>query len=108
MNLLSRESNCRFMRQTVLGILVLLASHMCQSAGQATTSRSSASDRIQAHFAAVQQAQQRNDYATAELEYQTVLVDAPDFANQSNPTADEHSDLQSTNRTQAWRAARIH
>jgi hypothetical protein len=40
--------------------------------------------RIQAHFAAAQQAQQRNDYATAELEYQTVLVDAPDFANQSS------------------------
>jgi tetratricopeptide (TPR) repeat protein len=80
MNLLSRESNGRFVRQTLLGILVLLACQMCLSAEQATTSRSSAHDRIQAHFAAAHQAQQRNDYATAELEYQTVLVDAPDFA----------------------------
>ena len=59
---------------------MLVARHWCQSTGQTSTSRGSASDRIQNHFAAAQQAQQRSDYATAEREYQAVLVEAPGFA----------------------------
>jgi tetratricopeptide (TPR) repeat protein len=59
---------------------MLLTVCWSQSPEQAPTTRSSPSLTVQAHFAAAQQAQQRNDYATAELEYQTVLVDAPDFA----------------------------
>ncbi len=42
--------------------------------------RSSPSLTVQAHFAAAQQAQKRGDYATAEREYQAVLIEAPDFA----------------------------
>ena len=36
--------------------------------------------KAQARFAAAQQAKQRGDYATAEREYQAVLVEAPEFA----------------------------
>ena len=68
------------MRRTLLAVLMLMASHWCQSTGQTTPSRGPASDRIQNHFAAAQQAQQRDDYATAEREYQAVLVEAPGFA----------------------------
>ena len=68
------------MGRTLLAVLMLVACHWCQSTGQTTTSRGPASDRIQNHFAAAQQAQQRNDYATAEREYQAVLVEAPGFA----------------------------
>jgi len=67
-------------RRTLLAVLMLMASHWCQSTGQTTPSRGPASDRIQNHFAAAQQAQQRDDYATAEREYQAVLVEAPGFA----------------------------
>jgi tetratricopeptide (TPR) repeat protein len=80
MNLLPIEPNSRFLRRILLGVLVLLASHLCQSAGQTPTSRSAPNDRIQTHFAAAQQAQQQNDYATAEREYQAVLSESPDFA----------------------------
>ena len=68
------------MGRTLLAVLMLVACHWCQSTGQTTTSRGPASDRIQNHFAAAQQAQQRNEYATAEREYQAVLVEAPGFA----------------------------
>jgi hypothetical protein len=52
----------------------------CQSVEQAPTTRSALSMTVQAHFAAAQQAKQRGDYATAEREYQAVLVEAPEFA----------------------------
>ncbi len=68
------------MGRTLLGVLMLMASHRCQAAGQSTASRGPVSGRIQNHFAAAQQAQQRNDYATAEREYQAVLIEAPGFA----------------------------
>jgi len=66
--------------RTLLGVFMVLASLSCQSTGQTTTSRGPVSERIQNHFAAAQQAQQSNDYATAEREYQAVLVEAPNFA----------------------------
>ena len=72
----SKRIRC-FVGRTLLGVLMLMASHRCQAAGQTTASRGPASDRIQNHFAAAQQAQQSNDYATAEREYQAVLIEAP-------------------------------
>ena len=35
---------------------------------------------MQSHFAAAQQAQRQNDYATAEKEYKSVIALAPEFA----------------------------
>jgi Tfp pilus assembly protein PilF len=66
--------------RTLLAVVMLVASHWCQSTGQSTTSRGPASDRIQNHFAAAQLAEQRDDYAAAEREYQAVLIEAPGFA----------------------------
>ncbi len=68
------------MGRTLLAVVMLVASHWCQSTGQSTTSRGPASGRIQNHFAAAQLAQQRDDYAAAEREYQAVLIEAPGFA----------------------------
>ena len=68
------------MGRTLLTVLMLVASHWGQSTGHTTPSRGPASGRIQNHFAAAQQAQQHNDYATAEREYQAVLIEAPGFA----------------------------
>ena len=79
-NLLSIEPNSRFLRRTLLGVLALLASLLCQSAAQTSRSRVAPNDRTEAHFAAAQQAQQQNDYGTAEREYQAVLTEAPGFA----------------------------
>ncbi len=59
---------------------MLLTVCWSQSAEQAPPTRSSPSLTVQAHFAAAQQAQKRGDYATAEREYQAVLIEAPDFA----------------------------
>ena len=80
MNLLPLGPTGRFLRRTQLGVLVLLASHLCQSTGQTPASGVAPHDRIQTHFAAAQQAQQHNDYGTAEREYQAVLSEAPEFA----------------------------
>lgn len=80
MNLLSIEPTSRFLRRTLLGVLALLASFLCQSAAQTPTSRITPNDQIQTHFAAAQQAQRQNDYGTAEREYQAVLGEAPEFA----------------------------
>jgi tetratricopeptide (TPR) repeat protein len=66
--------------RTALGVLLMLAGCLCQSAAQAASSPNSSSQAVQDHFAAAQQAQQQGDYATAENEYKTILTIAPDFA----------------------------
>ncbi len=59
---------------------MLLTVSWSQSAEQAAVPRSSPNETVQAHFAAAQQAQNHGDYATAEREYEAVLIEAPDFA----------------------------
>jgi tetratricopeptide (TPR) repeat protein len=58
----------------------LTAACVCELAGQVIESPLSTDSTIHAHFAAAQQAQERNDYATAEREYKAVLVLTPGFA----------------------------
>lgn len=70
-----RSPGCR----TLVGVLLLLAGCLWQSAAQAPLS-SSYNQTVRDHFAAAQQAQQRGDYATAESEYRAILTIAPDFA----------------------------
>jgi len=51
-----------------------------QSPEKVPTRSSVLSTKVQAHFAAAEQAKQRGDYATAEREYRAVLVEMPGFA----------------------------
>ena len=76
MTLLSSGRISCFVGRTLLAALMLVSTHWRQSTGQTTTPRGPASDRIQTHFAAAQRAQQGNDYATAEREYQAVLIES--------------------------------
>lgn len=55
----------------------VLAASFAANALEASPSQSSA---IESHFAAAQEAQRDQDYATAEREYQAVIAIAPDFA----------------------------
>lgn len=66
--------------RALLTILVLLTATSRGLPGQDVPSHAAADPVIQSHFAAAQQAQRSNDYATAEREYRTVLSLAPDFA----------------------------
>src|SRR5579864_4552785 len=80
MNPFSGEPNKFIVRQTLFAVLILINLGWSQSAEHAPTTGSALSATVQAHFAAAQQAKQRGDYATAEREYQAVLVEAPGFA----------------------------
>lgn len=81
MNRLSSGPNRFTIRlPALLSILVLLAGCWCELAGQAAALHPFTGSKVQAHFAAAQQAQERNDYTTAEREYQAVLAVAPAFA----------------------------
>jgi predicted Zn-dependent protease len=59
---------------------MLLTVCWSQSAEQTPTTSGALGMTVQTHFAAAQQAKQHGDYATAEREYQAVLVEAPGFA----------------------------
>ena len=59
---------------------MLLTVGWSQSAVHGPSSSTALSMKAQARFAAAQQAKRRGDYATAEREYQAVLVEAPEFA----------------------------
>jgi tetratricopeptide (TPR) repeat protein len=63
----------------LVSLLVLLTTSASRLAGQ-TVPPSAKNSATQYHFAAAQQAQHDNDYATAEREYQAVIALAPDFA----------------------------
>jgi tetratricopeptide (TPR) repeat protein len=80
MNSFSGEPNRPRVCRTLFAALMLLTVSWSQSAEQAAVPRSSPSETVQAHFAAAQQAQNHGDYATAEREYEAVLIEAPDFA----------------------------
>jgi len=62
----------------VLVIFLLISGVLCASLAQA--SQPTQTQSVQAHFEAARQAQQRQDYAAAEREYQAVLTVAPEFA----------------------------
>ena len=66
--------------RTLLPPLVLLIGAGNKLSGQKTASQASANPTARAHFAAAQEAQTRNDYGTAEREYQAVLAAVPHFA----------------------------
>jgi tetratricopeptide (TPR) repeat protein len=80
MNSFSGEPNRPAACQTLFAVLMLITVCWSQSAEPTPTTRSAPSMKVQAHFAAAQQAKQRGDYPTAEREYQAVLVEAPEFA----------------------------
>jgi len=66
-------------RTMYLGLFLLLG--ICSVLqGQKAASEFPASPAARAHFSAAQEAQQRNDYATAETEYKAVLAASPRFA----------------------------
>src|ERR1700719_248513 len=60
--------------------LVALALAALNLAAQTTAQPPPSDAKIQSHFAAAQQAQRQNDYATAETEYKSVIALAPEFA----------------------------
>lgn len=64
------------------GLLVLasLAATALNLAAQTAPKQPAPDAEIQSHFAAAQQAQRQNDYATAEKEYKSVIALAPEFA----------------------------
>ena len=64
------------------GLLVLasLAATALNLAAQTAPQQPAPDAEIQSHFAAAQQAQRQNDYATAEKEYKSVIALAPEFA----------------------------
>jgi tetratricopeptide (TPR) repeat protein len=80
MNSFSGEPNRPAACQTLFAVFMLITVCWSQSAEPNPTTRSALSTKVQAHFAAAQQAKQRGDYPTAEREYQAVLVEAPEFA----------------------------
>jgi tetratricopeptide (TPR) repeat protein len=61
-------------------LLVLIAIPAPKLTGQSPPTPAENTSAIEAHFSAAQQAQREMDYATAEREYQAVLVLAPEFA----------------------------
>jgi tetratricopeptide (TPR) repeat protein len=79
---LSSSSSTAFAARclALLPSLVLLVSTWSESSAQGTASQPSTNPAIRAHFEAAQEAQKRNDYATAEREYRAVLATAPHFA----------------------------
>src|SRR5437879_12201114 len=81
MNSLSSELCSLGLSSRVL--LLMLASSAAnppERRGQTAQSGNATSSAVNAHFAAAQQAQSRQDYATAEREYQAVIAAAPAFA----------------------------
>jgi len=60
--------------------LLFLAGASSELRGQGIESQTYTSPVVRAHFAAAQEAQKRNDYATAEREYRAVLAAVPRFA----------------------------
>jgi tetratricopeptide (TPR) repeat protein len=81
MHQLSASSTTLALR-LLTGILVLasLAATALNLTAQTAPSQPASDAEIQAHFAAAQQAQRQNDYATAEKEYKSVIALAPEFA----------------------------
>jgi tetratricopeptide (TPR) repeat protein len=75
-------SPTRLVFRLCAGILVLasLAAADLILAAQAAPQQPASDVEIQSHFAAAQQAQRQNDYATAEKEYKSVIALAPEFA----------------------------
>jgi tetratricopeptide (TPR) repeat protein len=69
-----------FRFRVLLVLLAMLTVLTLKLAGQTVSSNAARSPAIESHFAAAQQAQRAQDYATAEREYQAVLALAPDFA----------------------------
>jgi tetratricopeptide (TPR) repeat protein len=71
-----------FALRLLTGILVLasLAATALNLTAQTAPPQPASHAEIQAHFAAAQQAQRQNDYATAEKEYKSVIALAPEFA----------------------------
>jgi tetratricopeptide (TPR) repeat protein len=63
-----------------LVLLATLAVLVLKLAGQTLPLHTARDSAIESHFAAAQEAQRDNDYATAEREYRAVLNLAPDFA----------------------------
>jgi len=64
----------------LLPIVVILAACSPELGGREAGPQRSTDSAVNAHFAAAQQAQDRQDYATAEREYRAVLAVFPDFA----------------------------
>ena len=73
-------SQVRFRFWILSSLLVLLATPASKLAAQAAPPATAKESAIHAHFAAAQQAQHDQNYATAEREFQAVLALAPDFA----------------------------
>ena len=79
-NLSSELSSLGSSSRALLLILALSAAISPEMRGQTVPSGTATSSAVNAHFAAAQQAQSRQDYATAEREYQAVIAAAPAFA----------------------------
>src|SRR2546427_3893036 len=76
MNSLSSElSSLGSSSRALLLILALSAAISPEMRGQTAPSGTATSSAVNAHFAAAQQAQSRQDYATAEREYQAVIAE---------------------------------
>jgi len=69
-----------FRFRILLLLLAMLTVLALKLAGQTAPLHSARDSAIESHFAAAQQAQRDNDYATAEREYRAVLALTPDFA----------------------------
>ena len=81
MNSLPPKKNVFTLRYwALIPALLFLAGASSELRGQGTESQSYTSPVVRAHFAAAQEAQKRNDYATAEREYRAVLAAVPRFA----------------------------
>jgi tetratricopeptide (TPR) repeat protein len=72
----------RFALRLLTGIITLasLATAVASLAAQTAPQQPASNAEMQSHFAAAQQAQRQNDYATAEKEYKSVIALAPEFA----------------------------
>ncbi len=81
MNSLPPERNVFALRfWALIPALLFLAGASSELRGQGIESQTYTSPVVRAHFAAAQEAQKRNDYATAEREYRAVLAAVPRFA----------------------------
>jgi len=81
MNSLAPERNVFALRfWALIPALLFLAGASSELRGQGIESQTYTSPVVRAHFAAAQEAQKRNDYATAEREYRAVLASVPRFA----------------------------
>ncbi|MGA8232352.1 MAG: tetratricopeptide repeat protein [Candidatus Acidiferrales bacterium] len=65
---------------TVAVLLLLLGAPVLDLGAQSASAPTAGNSAIESHFAAAQKAQRDRDYATAEREYQQVIILAPNFA----------------------------